>query len=360
MNRVTSTLSAPECKLLISVVLPSYNDEPIIRPFYQAILKVLEGQSRYDFELIYVDDGSTDGSQTTLAEIASSNARVTYIELFRNFGQQRALFAGLSHARGDVVITLDGDFQYEPQVILQLADAFAESGCDVVSGVRDNRQDSWFGRLSSWIGNQMIRRILNVNLKDFGSVKAYSRQLVDRILGMRHYYSDVYPAAFSMRPTIREIDVKHLRRPHGVSHWDIWMRIKLYIDLYISYSDSQFNMVFKAGVVLTLFAGAGLVFVVLYKALLGHQASYFEIVSTAYQVGFTGALLAGWALLMSFVTRIYKQNMLEEPFAVRQIVKGGEVHHRDGWPGPQPVRREMPFAQASKGSDDSGAGRGTG
>lgn len=322
---IVSAPGAANDRPLISVVLPSYNDEPIIRPYYRAIRACLDSQNRYDYELIYVDDGSTDGSQATLATLTSEDPRITYIELFRNFGQQRALFAALIHAQGEVVITLDGDFQYLPEVILQLADASRESGCDVVSGIRDSRKDTWFARIGSRIGNLLIRRILRVNLQDFGSVKAFSRPLVERILSMRHYYSDVYPAAFSMRPTIHETEVKHLPRAVGRSHWDMWMRIKLYIDLYISYSDDQFTSVFKAGALFVMIATSGMIFVILYKALLGHQASYLEIVSTAYQAGFTGAVLSGWALLMSFVTRIYKQNMLGEPFALRQILRGDKT-----------------------------------
>ena len=305
---------------LISIVMPSYNDEPIILPYYEAIKKTLGDQKTFDYELVYVDDGSTDGSQNTLERLANEDPRVCFIELYRNFGQQRALFAGMSHAVGDYVITLDGDYQYPPQVIIQLAEALRK-GPELVSGIRKGRRDPLFSRIASGIGNHIIRSILKVNLQDFGSVKAFRRDLVDRILAMRHYFSDVYPAALSLRPKLAEIEVEHLGRSLGRSHWDIWMRIKLYLDIYVSYSDDQFTGIFRAGILLIVAGIIGSAVMVLWKLLLGHQASLLQIVTGGYLISFTGGALIGWTLLMTFVTRIYKQNVLNEPFAIRRILR---------------------------------------
>ncbi|KGF71697.1 hypothetical protein DO97_16095 [Neosynechococcus sphagnicola sy1] len=228
---------------LISVVIPSYNDEPIIRPFYDAIVQTLGSQLDYGFELIYVDDGSVDPSPHTLSQLAKEDQRVTFIELCRNYGQQRALFAGLSVAKGDYVVTIDGDYQYPPEVILQLVQAMGHQ-YEMASGIRTHRRDNWCDILASKLGNLIIRKILAVNLQDFGSVKAFSRPLVDRILALRHYFSDVYPIALSLHPTFVEVKVLHKQRPSGRSHWNLWMRLKLYLYFYIGYSDDHFQIPF--------------------------------------------------------------------------------------------------------------------
>ena len=142
-------------KPIISVVIPSYNDCSIIRPYYEAITSYLEQQQDYDYELIYVDDGSSDGSQRTLTEIANSDDKVIYIELMRNYGQQRALFAGLSESNGDFVVTLDGDFQYDPEVITQLANALGNT-YELASGIRKGRQDKKLDMMVSRLGNAAI------------------------------------------------------------------------------------------------------------------------------------------------------------------------------------------------------------
>ena len=310
-----------KAKPMISIVVPSYNDEEIIRPFFSAIIKVLESQSDYYFELIYVDDGSKDGSQETLKEIAGKDERVTYIEFFRNFGQQRALFAGLKLSRGDFVVTIDGDYQYDPEVILQLVQKLESSGRDLASGVRTDRKDNFFSMLASRLGNGMFKRIFGIQIHDFGSVKAFSRHLVNEIICKEHCFSDVYPSAFSLHPSVVEVDVNHKLRPSGRSHWNIWMRIKVYLDLYIMYGDAHFDLIFRLGVLTT--AGGGLLCLsaFVYKFFLGHQITYLQIILLTFIMCVLGINLIGWSLLISFMLRVYKQNIFNSPYRIRRIVR---------------------------------------
>lgn len=304
---------------LITVVLPSYNDRPIIDPYYRAITAHLADRPDYDYELIYVDDGSSDGSPEELCRLATSDAKVTYIELYRNFGQQRALFAGLEASRGDFVVTLDGDYQYEPEVITQLVAAMGAT-YDLASGIRIGRQDTFSERVSSQIGNQLINKALGVEIKDFGSVKAFSRTLVDKILSQRHHFSDVYPSAFSLHPKMVEVEVAHKDRPYGTSHWNIWMRFKVYMDLYINYGDDQFYGVFKFGVFNIIGSVIFALLLLIYKAVLTHQASVVEILGIALLWCLMGVSFAIWSITMSYIVRIYKQNIHEGPIVIRQQI----------------------------------------
>jgi polyisoprenyl-phosphate glycosyltransferase len=311
-------------KPLISVVIPSFNDREIILPFYRAIKRTLDANDLYDYELIYVDDGSADGSQQTLTEIAQNDPKVVYVELFRNFGQQRALFAGLSASRGDYVVTLDGDYQYEPDVILRLVSAMG-TAYDMASGIRITRKGSFLEKWASALGNLTIRRILRISIQDFGSVKAFSRSLVQRILSLKHFYSDVYPTALSLGPTLVEVPVDHKARHSGRSHWNMWMRFRIYLDLYIAYGNEEFQLPFQFGAMVAL-SGVALVFVLFaWKAFLTHQATYTQMGMLCALITLVGVFFCFWSLLMSFLLRIYKQNIWGEPYVIRKSIDQREM-----------------------------------
>ncbi|MGR8919340.1 MAG: glycosyltransferase family 2 protein [Gammaproteobacteria bacterium] len=329
-------------KSTISVVLPSYNDRGIVRPYYDAITELLAGQDDYDYELVYVDDGSTDGSQETLRQLAAADPHVTFVELMRNYGQQRALFAGLAQSKGDYVVTLDGDYQYEPDVILQLVNAMG-SDYDMASGIRRKRRDRWTDVVASRVGNRIISDILNVRLADFGSVKAFSRRLVERVLEMRHFFSDVYPSACSLRPSTVEIEVEHRERLMGKSHWNIWMRLRLYVDLYVAYKDDQFQSPFRAGAVVSVLGLIGTVLLLGYKAVFGHSMSVTEIGFAGFVTVVLGFVVMAWSLTMTFLARIYKQNVFREPYMVRAVYRA---------PDGEPTRRALSPASEETPVDD--------
>ena len=313
-------------KPLISVVIPSYNDEPIIRPFYTAIIETLEFQTDYDFELIYVDDGSSDKSPETLAELAAVDSRVTFIEFFRNFGQTQALFAGLSVSQGDYVVTIDGDYQYPPEAILQLVSAM-EGKYDMASGIRTNRQDGWMEIVTSHLATISIRKIFKVNIQDFGSVKAISRALAEKVLKMRHRFSDVNAAALSLRPSLVEIEVLHKPRPIGDSHWNFWMRLKFWLYLYMTYSEDYFQTPCLWGF---LISGVGILafLVTVIRAILNSKSSWAAPIFS-FMIFILGFILMTWSATMYFLVRLYKQNVFQEPYVIKQIHRLEEIAFHD-------------------------------
>ena len=300
---------------LLSIVIPSFNDAPIVRPFHEAIVAELGKQGRWNWEIIYVDDGSSDNSPEILTEIAASDRRITALLLLHNFGQQRALFAGLDHARGDVVVIIDGDYQYEPSTILRLADAIG-AGTDMASGIRENRRDPRSDRLFSAMGNRLLNLILEMQISDYGSAKAFSKELVGRIRRMRHHFSDVLPAALSLRPRIAEVVVTHRPRPSGKSHWNLWMRILLLLDTYVLYGHSRLNSGLKLGALLMLVAPALAV-----VGLVG-PGPWFVWFGAAIYTGTVACVLIAWSILMRLVMRLYRQNVSSEPYIVRARIGG--------------------------------------
>jgi undecaprenyl-phosphate 4-deoxy-4-formamido-L-arabinose transferase len=311
-------------KPLISVVLPSYNDAQLIEPFYGAIVNCLGGQERYDWELVYVDDGSRDNSVEVLERLAARDSRVTVVVFERNFGQQRALFAGLQRSRGDFAVLLDGDFQYEPRAILDLVDAMTPEH-EMASGVRRDRKDDFWTVQASKIGNKLISRHLSSPLKDFGSVKALSRPLIDAVIEQSHTCADVHPTAFAMRPKTIQVEVVHLPRTTGRSGWGFWKRVKLFFDFYILVNTNHFSPMFSTGAALSALAVAFPPAQWLYARLSGAETDLLLGVAIALLLAISGAGLIAWSLAMSLMIKIYKQNTRMPPFRVRQVVS----HRKD-------------------------------
>lgn len=289
----------------ISIILPSYNDREIIRPFYDAICRVLEAQSRYEWEMIYVDDGSTDGSVEELKKLASENSKITFIELSRNFGQQKAYFTGMKRVSGDIVITLDGDYQYNPECLIPLADEVMK-GFDIVGGIRTSRRDPWFSRFTSRIGRYLICRALRIKVTDFGSVRAFSRFLVDQIIKYENYCLTVHGISYALTNRYTEIPVQHLPRPSGRSKWSALKRVHLLFDIFLGFGDSQLIGLTKLGI---FFSGTGFfTLAILLYLYLRHQIFFFHTFTavTALSLMGLGFILVLGSFGLSFLLRVYR------------------------------------------------------
>jgi len=218
---------APE----ISVFLPVFNEEPNLRPLHEKLDNSLAELGR-SAEIIYVDDGSSDGSLGVLREIAARDDRVRVIALRRNYGQTPAMAAGIDAARGQVLIPMDADLQNDPADIARLLEKIDE-GFDVVSGWRKNRKDPLITRkIPSQIANWLISKIGGVPLHDYGcSLKAYRREsLADvQLYGEMHRFIPIYASWSGARVT--EIPVEHHPRTMGKSKYGLSRTIKVIFDL---------------------------------------------------------------------------------------------------------------------------------
>lgn len=201
-------------KIMLSVVAPVYNEAPNIRPLYQEITAALEGVDQA-YEIVLVDDGSTDGGFEIMRELYEADPRVVVVRFRRNFGQSAAFAAGFDHAQGEIIVTLDADLQNDPADIPRLLEKLAE-GYDVVAGWRQNRRDNVIRRIPSVIANWLIARTTGVKLHDTGcSLRAYRREVVDNInlYGQMHRF---IPALASwVGITLAEMPVNHRPRTRG-------------------------------------------------------------------------------------------------------------------------------------------------
>jgi glycosyltransferase involved in cell wall biosynthesis len=225
----------------LSVVVPLYNEEQSVRPLWEAIVRGVEPLG-VAFEIVLVDDGSRDGTARVADEIAREDPRVCLVKFRRNFGQTPAMAAGIAEARGEVIVTMDGDLQNDPADIGELL-ARIEEGNDIVVGWRHERQDKlWTRKIPSRIANALIARVTGVPIRDNGcSLKAYRACLIKQI----PLYSEMHrfiPAMASIAgPRIAEIRVRHHARRFGSSKYGLSRIYKVLLDLMVIKTVASFT-----------------------------------------------------------------------------------------------------------------------
>ncbi|MEZ4659953.1 MAG: glycosyltransferase family 2 protein [Caldilineaceae bacterium] len=215
----------------VSIVIPIYNEEESLHHLYAALCPLLDSWER-NFEVVLVDDGSADNSPQILRQLQQADDRIQVVLLRRNFGQTAAFSAGFDHARGKIIVTMDGDLQNDPSDIPMLLDKMDE-GYDIVSGWRKNRQDRMIDRkLPSQMANRLISKMTGVHLHDYGcSLKAYRREVIERV----HLYGEMHrfiPALASwMGVRVAEMPVNHNARQYGTSKYGLGRIVRVILDL---------------------------------------------------------------------------------------------------------------------------------
>jgi len=214
----------------VSVIVLVYNEVDSVDPLHRELMGVLEGLGT-SFEVLYIDDGSRDGSTERLGQLASRDARVRVVSFRRNFGQTAAVQAGIDYSRGAVLVFLDGDLQNDPHDIPHLLEKIDE-GYDVVSGWRRDRHDDATRVIPSKVANWVIGRVTGVSLSDFGcTLKAYRREVIQdvRLYGEMHRFIPVFAAMVGAR--ITELPVNHRPRTYGKSKYSLSRTSRVMLDL---------------------------------------------------------------------------------------------------------------------------------
>jgi glycosyltransferase involved in cell wall biosynthesis len=218
---------------MLSITIPVYNEAENIPILYERLIGELEALGR-PFEIVMVNDGSTDQSETALQAIARKDSRLKVVTFRRNFGQTAAMMAGINYASGDIIIPMDGDLQNDPADIARLL-AKLEEGYDVVSGWRQDRKDHSLRRnFPSRIANLLISRISGVHLHDYGcSLKAYRKDVLKnvKLYGEMHRFIPIYASWEGGRVT--EVPVAHHARIHGESKYGVNRVVKVVLDLIV-------------------------------------------------------------------------------------------------------------------------------
>jgi glycosyltransferase involved in cell wall biosynthesis len=318
-------ISAPHA-LQVSVVIPVYNEVESVPYLIEAIAQTLctEGLA---YEIIAVDDGSTDGTIALLKQLAQTRTDLRAVLLRRNYGQTAAMSAGFHHAKAPIIVTLDGDLQNDPQDIPKLL-AKLEEGYDLVSGWRKHRQDAALTRLlPSKLANSLISKVTGVSLHDYGcSLKAYRAELVADM----HLYGELHrflPAlAFIEGAKIAELPVHHHARQFGTSKYGLSRTFRVLMDLLTIYFMKRFLTrpmhAFGWFGLLAMFAGLGVGLHLTYiKLVLGEAIGQRPLLTLAVLLFLAGLELFCFGLLAELLMRTYHESQGRNIYRVREVVE---------------------------------------
>jgi Glycosyltransferases involved in cell wall biogenesis len=321
----------------ISVVVPMRNESPNVAELYRELTEVLGAFGR-PYEILVVDDGSTDDTFAQLASLQRGDHRLRVIRFRRNFGQTAAFAAGFAHARGRFIVTSDGDGQNDPRDIpgmIELADR--EHGPDIVAGWRKDRKDPFINRrLPSMIANAIISFSTGVKLHDYGcSLKVFRAEVVKpmKLYGEMHRF---LPAiASELGVTIEEKAVNHRRRRHGSSNYGISRTIRVILDLMtvkflISYSTRPLHIFGLLGFIMGL-VGAAIFAWLAYVKFFGHEGiGTRPLLLFSILLIFTGVQLVTLGLLAEMQARTYHESQNKPVYVIRDVL---ESPHADALTG---------------------------
>ena len=310
----------------LSLVIPVYNERENLPLLFDAVHQSID-PLQLDWELIFVDDGSMDGSLSVLKELAEKDSSHVKIVVFRrNFGQTAAIAAGIDNASGQVIVLLDADMQNDPADIPMLL-ARLNEGYDVVSGWRKERKDNAVTRnLPSHLANRLISAVTGVKLHDYGcTLKAYRREVLGgfRLYGEMHRFIPVY--AHSVGARITEVVVQHHPRKFGKAKYGLERTLKVLLDLFtvkflLSYSAKPIYLFGGTGIVLMLVSALTLLAIAIRRiffdiSVLG--SPFFQIGVMFFVLGFQSILMG---LIAELLVRTYHEAQGKKTYTIREVI----------------------------------------
>jgi len=310
----------------VSVVIPVYNEQESLPELIRRTDTACATLGR-DYEILLVDDGSSDDSAQMLVEAAEvEGSHVVAVLLNRNYGQHSAIMAGFSHVTGDLIITLDADLQNPPEEIPRLVEK-ADEGYDVVGTVRQNRQDSVFRKSASKMINRLIQRTTGKAMGDYGCMlRAYRRHIIDAMLNCheRSTFIPILANTFARRAV--EIPVLHAEREFGDSKYSFMRLINLMYDLVTCLTTTPLRMLSVVGSVIAVVGFAFSILLIVLRLALGPEWSgdgVFMLFAILFM--FIGAQFVGMGLLGEYIGRIYNDVRARPRYFIQRVVRQGET-----------------------------------
>lgn len=307
----------------VSLVVSVFNEEKNIAPLLE---KVYAAMKEYEYEVIFVDDGSTDGTVREIKRYAGQQVKLIIFN--RNYGQTSAMAAGINHASGEFIVTLDGDLQNDPNDIPNMVELLETEEWDVVAGRRANRKDSWFSRkLPSKIANIIIRKSTGVYINDYGcSLKAFRKDIAKNLglYGELHRFIPVLAILQGAR--ITEIDVTHHPRIYGKTKYGIGRTFRVMSDLLLMIFFQKFLQrpmhLFGTVGIFTLFIGILIDLYMLFEKFLGKDIWGRPLLLLGVLLTLSGIQLITSGLIAEIIMRTYYESQDKKTYRIREVFVG--------------------------------------
>src|SRR5437870_7105048 len=311
-----------------SIVVPLHNEQENVADLYDRLKAVMEAHGE-SFEMVLVDDGSTDRTFNMLRQVAAVDSRVAVVKRRRNFGQTSALAAGFDHAAGEYIIAMDGDLQHDPEDIPWFLEKVAE-GYDVVSGWRKQRIDNFvMRRFPSRVANWLMAKLSGVDIHDFGTTfKAYRSDILKQtpLYGELHRF--IPALASCLGASICEVPIKNVNRERGVSHYGISRTFRVFFDLItirflLRYLSRPLHFFGTVGM-LSILAGSAVTSWLLLEKFLRHAAIMAEhgpLMIFAAVLLLAGLNMLAVGLLGEMQVRHYHEPTRRAPYSVDRVVR---------------------------------------
>lgn len=317
-----------------SIVVPLHNEQENVTDLYDRLKAVMETAGE-TFEIVLVDDGSSDHTFAMLREIAAVDSRVTVVKLRRNFGQTAGLAAGFDHARGEYIIAMDGDLQHDPADIPIFLEKIA-AGYDIVSGWRKVRIDNfWMRRIPSRIANWLMAKLSGVDIHDFGTTfKAYRREILEQVPLYGELHRFIPALASWYGASICEVPIRNVNRERGISHYGISRTFRVFFDLItirflLRYLSRPLHFFGTLGVV-SMFGGSALVAWLGAEKFLRHvpiMGEHGPLMMTAMGLLLGGLNLLAIGLLGEMQVRHYHEPRHRLPYSVDRVLRSQNEEH---------------------------------
>jgi undecaprenyl-phosphate 4-deoxy-4-formamido-L-arabinose transferase len=304
---------------VISIVVPVYNEEPNLPLLMERLEAALRGTGK-PYEIVFVDDGSRDGSLEVLKGFVGRDG-VRVLELTRNYGQHSAIMSGFSVVRGDIVVTIDADLQNPPEEIPALVRAMEEGDYEVVGTVREMRKDSILRTYPSRVVNAITRRITGIRMSDWGCMlRAYRREVVDRMVESQEYSTFIPALATLFAKRMTEIPVEHDERHAGASNYNLWKLLNLQFDLLTSFSEFPLRVLMYIGSGMAFLGTAFGVLLAVMRVFYGAEWAANGIFTLfAILFFFVGVLFFALGIMGQYIGRIYHEVRKRPHYTIRKL-----------------------------------------
>ncbi|NND81963.1 MAG: glycosyltransferase family 2 protein [Gammaproteobacteria bacterium] len=309
----------------VSIVIPFLNEAPNLKPLCEELKSSLDGMSK-TYELIFIDDGSTDDGVTVLEQMRTDMPQIKVVSFRRNFGQTAAMVAGLDYAAGDVVVTLDADRQNDPADIPALV-AKIDEGYDMVCGWRHDRQDTYISRkLPSMLANRLISKITDVSLHDYGcTLKAMRKDLAKRVTLYGEMHRFIPAVASGVGAKIAEVKVNHRARTAGESKYGISRTFRVILDLItvkflLKFHSRPLHFFGMPGLALGGLGGLVLAYLTVGRLFFGMPLSDRPLLIFAFILLVIGLQFILFGLIGEMQTRTYYESQNKPIYYVRRTI----------------------------------------